>query len=348
MAKKSSKKNGNSKLPIIIFLIIVAGVLLFLDAKGIISIDFKQLLENQKIDIKINDPVISAEPAEPAKTEPQKTETQKQPEIKSEPKTETKTETVSKPANGFISLKNLEIPVCGLHKKAKDHELRKFENYQICYRESYEQAEWSAYELQLSELKKNSERSNDFRPDPEISTGSATLADYKGSGYDRGHLSPAADFSFSEKAMSETFYMSNMSPQFPDLNRGTWQELESKVRDWSRKFGRVYVISGPVLEKPASEYESIGANKVSVPQYYYKVVLAPVYENKEDSKTPDDAKSVITIGFILPNKKCDGTFWNYAVSVDEVEKRTNLDFFSLLDDDIEKKVEKSFDLSLWK
>ena len=246
------------------------------------------------------------------------------------------------PVKKLVALPNdLEIPVCaGNHgKNTGDHQIRNFENYSICYRESYEQAEWSAYCLTEDELVKNAKRSDDFRADPEITTGSATPADYKKSGYDRGHLSPAADFAFSEKAMSETFYMSNMSPQKGSLNRGIWKDLESKVREWAELYGRVYVISGPVLEKPASEYKSIGENQVAVPEFYYKVILIPLYEDENDKASPEDAQNVMMIAFILPNEKCEGTLDDYAVTVDEVESRTGLDFFAPLPDSIENEME---------
>jgi len=233
---------------------------------------------------------------------------------------------------------NLELPLCAgtENQKEPDHQIRKFGNFVICYRESYEQAEWAAYCLEKEELVKNASRGNDFRPDPEITTGSASLADYKKSGYDRGHLAPAADFAFSEEAMSESFYLSNMSPQAPGLNREIWQYLEGQVRTWAGAYGKVYVVTGPVLEKPADQYESIGQNKVSVPEYYYKVLLAP------------DGESAKAIAFILPNKKCPDTFWDYAVSIDEVEERTGIDFFSLLEDSLENLLEKNTSLENWK
>lgn len=252
------------------------------------------------------------------------------------------------PADIIKFAAGLEAPSCPAEHNASDHQRRDYTHYSICYRESYEQAEWSAYCLTEDELIKNAGRSDDFRPDPQIKTGSATLADYKGSGYDRGHLSPAADFAFDQNAMSETFYMSNMSPQAGSFNRGIWKDLESEVRSWAKRFGRVYVISGPVLEKPAAEYESIGANKVSIPQYYYKVLLAPLYKDEADKATPEDAKEITAIGFILPNKKCSDSFYNYAVPVDEVERRTGLDFFAGLEDVTEEKVESGFNLEIWK
>ena len=253
------------------------------------------------------------------------------------------------PQNAVIALPSkLENPLCAAKNHAEDHELRDYEYYSICYRESYEQAEWSAYCLTEEHLEKNAARSDDFRPDPEISTGSASLADYRGSGYDRGHLSPAADFAFDAGAMSETFYMSNMSPQAGSFNRGMWKDLEATVRAWAKKFGRVYVVSGPVLEKPAAEYESIGEDKVTVPKYYYKVLLAPLYENEEDAATPDDAENICALGFIFPNEKCEGSFYDFAVSIDEIERRTGLDFFSGLDGQTQERIESSVNLEEWK
>ncbi len=252
----------------------------------------------------------------------------------------------------IIFADNLEIPVCAgstsSSGKADDHEIRRFQNFTICYRESYEQAEWAAYCLEKSELVKNANRGDDFRADPEISTGSATLSDYRGSGYDRGHLAPAADFAFSEEAMSESFYLSNMSPQAGDLNRITWQYLEGQVRTWAETYGRVYVVTGPVLEKDASQYASIGKNKVSVPEYYYKVLLAPLYADETDAQSPESAAAAQAVAFILPNSKCDKPFWDYAVSIDEVERRTGLDFFAIMTDSLENALETNESVESWR
>ncbi len=252
--------------------------------------------------------------------------------------------------DGFIALPDqLEYPICAGEKHAQDHERRKFKNYELCYRESYEQAEWSAYKLSKDELKKTTDRTNDFRPDPKITTGSSTLADYKGSGYDRGHLTPAADMSFDKSAMSETFYMSNMSPQAPQFNRGIWQQLEAQVRTWAKKFGTIYVVSGPILEKNAKDYATIGKSKVVIPQYYYKAVLIPLYADETDKNSPEDAKSIAALGFILPNNECKGkSFWDFAISIDEIEKRTGIDLYALLEDSAEAAAESSFDISIWR
>ena len=231
-----------------------------------------------------------------------------------------------------------------------DHQMRAFQYYSLCYRKSYEQAEWSAYCLRDWMLQKNAKRTNDFRPDPQIDGGSATLADYKKSGYDRGHLTPAGDMVFSREAMSETFYMSNMCPQAAAFNRGIWKDLEDQVREWVRLYGAAYVVSGPVLSKPASEYPFIGQSKVAVPEFFYKAILVPIYEDGLDLAGADALHAcadVIAIAFVIPNKACEGDFWRYAKSVDEAEEITGLDFFPLLEDDVENRVEAECDPRPW-
>lgn len=233
---------------------------------------------------------------------------------------------------------------------APDHQIRAFQYYTLCYRESYEQAEWSAYCLRDWMLQKNAKRTNDFRPDPQIANGSATLADYKKSGYDRGHLTPAGDMVFSKEAMSETFYMSNMCPQAAAFNRGIWKNLEDQVREWVRLYGAAYVVSGPVLSKPASEYPFIGQSKVAVPEFFYKAILVPIYEDGLDqtgAAALETCADVMAIAFVIPNKACKGDFWRYAKSVDEAEEITGLDFFPLLEDDVENRVEAECDPRPW-
>src|SRR6056297_2800745 len=143
-------------------------------------------------------------------------------------------------------------------------------HYTLSYDEQHEQAEWVAYELTASEVNGSYDRTDNFRKDPKVSTGSASLSDFKGSGYDRGHLAPAGDMSFSYTAMSESFYLSNMSPQEASFNRGIWRQLESQVRDWAQNNGSVYVVTGGILD---GSYQDIGPNDVTVPSDYYKVIL---------------------------------------------------------------------------
>jgi len=205
--------------------------------------------------------------------------------------------------------------------------------FTLCYSEEDEQPLWVAYVLTPEELKSRTvEREDNFREDPYIKTGSATLQDYRGSGFDRGHMAPYADLSWSEESADDSFYLSNMSPQNASLNRGKWAELEKLVRSFAKE-EPICIVTGPVLSD--GPYEKIGKNGVSVPKYYYKVILDYV---------GDEYKA---IGFILPNEKCSQPLSFYVVSVDEVEKRTGLDFFCLLPDDIESVLEASSDYSLW-
>ncbi len=261
---------------------------------------------------------------------------------------------------------DIQLPVCPSTTGAgveSGHELRSFSGYTICYREEYEQPEWAAYTLTAEKLVKNASRADNFRPDPLISTGSASLADYKGSGYDRGHLAPAADFAYSAEAMDDSFYLSNMSPQNGSFNRGIWAKLEAAVRDWAGETLITYVVTGPVLEKPANEYGFIGANEVSVPEYYYKALLF-VYDSasKETagsakapaaltaagassdallSATTSDGQQVwlYAAGYLLPNEKSSADLASYTVSIDDIEARTGLDFFNLLPDVYEDALE---------
>jgi len=204
--------------------------------------------------------------------------------------------------------------------------------YTLSYNEMHEQANWVAYELTSKEVQGSYKRTNDFRSDPKAKTESASLADYKGSGYDRGHLAPAGDMKWSVNAMSESFYMSNMSPQRPSFNRGIWRKLESLVRKWAVKNEAVYVTTGGVL---TSGLNKIGPNGVSVPDKYYKVIL--------DYKEP----VLKGIGFILPNKGLSEPLENFTVSIDIVENITGIDFFYKLPDEIEEELESLIDFSKW-
>jgi endonuclease G len=205
--------------------------------------------------------------------------------------------------------------------------------YTLRYSEEHEQALWVAYMLAADSLKqKTYDRKDDFRVDPRVKTGSADLNDYKGSGFDRGHIAPAADFSYDEFALSQSFYMSNMSPQDPSFNRGIWKKLEEQVRDWAKKDKQIYVVTGPVLNK---KFKTIGANKVSVPEYYYKIIL--------DIRQPE----IKAIAFLMKNEKSDKALTAFVVTIDSVEKLTGLDFFPSMPDQMENTLEGTLMTSYW-
>ena len=118
------------------------------------------------------------------------------------------------------------------------------EGYTLRYRDQYKVADWVAYPLLAYETTGDADRKNEqFKPDPFVANGTALPSDYTRSGYDRGHLAPAGDFKFSQRMMRETFYMSNISPQAPQFNRGVWKELEEQVRAWAIRDKGIYVIN---------------------------------------------------------------------------------------------------------
>lgn len=215
------------------------------------------------------------------------------------------------------------------------NEIIKHEHYAISYSEKHEQAEWVAYELTKESIQApNVKRTGDFRPDRQVANRSAHPKDYKNSGYDRGHLAPAGDMAFSQEAMSETFLMSNMSPQVRAFNGGAWRELEENVRDWAYKFKHLYVVTGPVLTR--KKLGTIGQNSVTIPSYYFKVLL--------DLVGPE----IKAIAFLMPNEVTDKHLSKFAVTIDEVEEITGIDFFSnLLDEASEEKLERNSNPDLW-
>lgn len=214
-------------------------------------------------------------------------------------------------------------------------EIIKHKYYAMSYSEEHEQPEWVAYELTKESIRKpNVPRSGNFRPDPKVRKGSAVKNDYRGSGYDRGHLVPAGDMAFNKKAMSETFYLSNMSPQIRNFNSGVWRELEERVRDWAWDNKHIYVVSGPVLSRGI--LDKIGPNEVSVPEEYYKVIL--------DYTQP----GLKGIGFIMRNEIGTAPLMDYATSIDEIEEITGLNFFPQIPDEDEEKLESKYDVRAWR
>lgn len=192
-----------------------------------------------------------------------------------------------------------------------DDQVVKRNGFTLSYNESHEQPNWVFYKLTPEDVKcDNAKRKNNFKVDYDIPSESAKLSDYKGSGYDRGHLKPAGDATCSQELMDETFLMSNMSPQTPSFNRGMWKTLEGYVRTLAESNDSIYVYTGGVLK---DGLRKIG-DGVSVPATFYKVI----YEFKDGKMT--------TLCFLLPNKKIDGVLFMYKVTLREVENVTNIDF----------------------
>jgi len=185
--------------------------------------------------------------------------------------------------------------------------------YTLNYNEQHEQADWVMYKLSPAMLKNRVvDRKDCFRMDKMVRSKSASSSDYSKSGYDKGHLCPSADMLFDSIAMVETFFMSNMSPQKPYFNRGIWKKLEGFTRNYVMVQDGVYVVTGPIL---TNNLNTIGKNKVSIPNYYYKILV----DNDMDK----------AIGFLMKNEKTSLPLDSFVVSIDSLEKLTGMDFFSI-------------------
>lgn len=203
--------------------------------------------------------------------------------------------------------------------------------YTLSYSEKDEQPEWVYYELTSEMAKGRQPRTDDYRADEKVSSVSAQPEDYSHSGYDRGHLCPAGDMKLNLTSMSESFYLSNMSPQNKEFNAGIWNTLEDRVRKWALTCGRIYVVTGGVL---TSNKGKIGSNGVSIPKYFYKVIYDPKGQGR-------------MIAFLIPNEDSEKPLQNYVVTIDSLESLTKIDFFPELPDPIENQLENNINLSGW-
>lgn len=206
----------------------------------------------------------------------------------------------------------------------------KHDGYTFSYSEDHEQSEWVAYSLNKDDITNSKFERPFFEQDPIVETASADWRNYKKSGYNKGHLCPAGDRKSSYSAYKETFYTSNISPQLFEFNAGIWNRLEEKTRYWAEKNDGIYVITGGVL---SNDLETIGKEEVSVPKYFYKILI-----------TQDGSKM---IGFLVPHEVSEKPLYEFVVSVDEIEKRTGIDFFPKLNDDLETKLESSSEYKKW-
>ena len=155
--------------------------------------------------------------------------------------------------------------------------------------------------------------------------------EYRGSGYSRGHMAPAMDMRWDKTAMAQCFYMTNMCPQDHDLNGGAWRLLEEKIHRWGKRDKRLIIATGPIMGKSAKTTGKSCA--VAIPDAFYKVVYAP-----EQGRA---------IGFIYPNEPVSGSFKKRAVTIDEVERLTGLDFFPALPDNVENALESHANPDQW-
>ena len=216
----------------------------------------------------------------------------------------------------------MEIPVMP---EEKQGQIIQRTGYTLAYDAKNKTPQWVAWELTDKETRGKEERTHDFQPDPEVIGTKVVTYDYSGSGYDRGHMAPAGDMKWSKQAMQESFYMTNICPQDHNLNTEDWNDLEMKSREWARRYGKVHIVCGPIYKGIRNEY--IGEHRVKVPDAFFKVILI------------DDARKSYALGFLFENKAGERPLKEYLVSVDEIERITGIDFFSVLPDNLEDRLE---------
>ena len=207
------------------------------------------------------------------------------------------------------------------------HQIIQYTQFALSYNEKHEQPDWVAYVLTKDEANAPGVRQGSFKTDPNVTTGSSNNKDYTGSGFARGHMSPAKDNSFSVDANKESFYYSNSSPQLGKFNSDIWEDLESWVRKQAIEYDSVYVATGPVFK---NNLGAIGSNQVTVPGYYYKMIMR------------HDGSKYRTIAFLIPHlTPSTEDFMDYIVPVNAIESITGIDFFPGIPDREETTAENS-------
>jgi endonuclease G len=231
----------------------------------------------------------------------------------------------------MINAINLEIPA---KLKDRSEKIMKRSNYTVSYNRNWNLPNWVAWELNKSETRGKNNRKDEFVVDTELPKDNQVEPwDYSGSGYDRGHMCPAGDNHFSSKAMDDCFLMSNMCPQNHELNTGKWNDLEIACRRWASRYGEVYIVCGPIIDKRKGK--KIGKDHdIIVPEQFFKVILIT------------STKPARAIGYIFENNGSDRPYKAY--SIDEIEKKTGMDFFPNLPDNIEDIVESRYETGDWR
>lgn len=231
----------------------------------------------------------------------------------------------------FISITSFSATVGYIPSESKlstiDHKY-----YSLGYLEAFEQPAWTYYQYKKNYLNGRHDRSNVFLEDTAVLTDSAKPEDYKYSGFDRGHMVPAGDMKISERSMQESFFMSNVSPQRPDFNRGIWKKLEREIRRWVSAKGDLHIFTGPIFSKKPS---FLRGTSIAIPKAFYKIV---VQERKG---------RYYVAAFIFPNEGSNQRLKKFMRTVDSIEQATGIDFLSTLPDRIENKVESEIQASYW-
>lgn len=219
------------------------------------------------------------------------------------------------------------------------------EYYSFSWLPDHQLPEWTIYHSSSNlNLKREVERAwMDFKQNPNYPNYYVDLNAFKYNPYDKSHLVPAAEMAFNQNALIESFYSTNVSPMIDEVNRGIWKKLEYTIRDWVKKKDSLIIISGTILKdsnyfKKLKSYSEIGEFKlkgVSIPEFYYKVVI--------------DVKKMNSIAFVIPNISglSEDDLTNYVYSVKEVEKLTGINQMKNLPDFLQEKIEAPPVISEW-
>lgn len=209
-----------------------------------------------------------------------------------------------------------------------------------CYTASYNkvtfQPNWVMWQLTGEHVMKRKDGVwNEYQEDMELPSDiRSTLEDYASSGYDRGHMCPGGDCNWDDEGRDETFLLSNMCPQNPNLNRGDWKEIEIACRKWAQQYDNIYIVCGPIFFK-SREHEKIGPNQIPVPEAFFKVILCA---------EPTNPKG---IGFICRNADGNRKKDFYVNSIRQVERVTGYRFFPNLDDSLKALVYDLDEINIW-
>lgn len=204
--------------------------------------------------------------------------------------------------------------------------------YTVSYNIETKIPNWVAWHLTDEHTEGDVPRDNSYYEDDEVPIPRATNEDYHGRGWSRGHMCPAGDNKWDAEAMRESNLLTNICPQHPSLNSGVWNVIERDCRKWAKKYGDVYIVCGPILMN--REHETIGENKIVVPEAFFKVIFR---------QNPQPA----AIGYVIRNNEGNKKRDMFVNTVDDVERITGIDFFPSLPDDIENMVEASANINDW-
>ncbi len=206
-------------------------------------------------------------------------------------------------------------------------------SYIVSYNKDTKIPNWVAWHLTADHTNGPYGRLSNFHEEEDVPTPRATLEDYRKSGWSRGHMCPAGDNKWDKRAMYESYSLINVCPQDVSLNSGVWNSIEIDCRRWANRFGDVYIVCGPVLLN--RDHETIGRNKVVVPEAFFKVILCLQGKPK-------------AIGFVVRNNEGKKKRDQFLNTIDEVERITGYDFFPALPDSIEETVEAYSNLDDWR